>query len=102
VSEHGISRGDRSRKQTEKDQTRGAREPFRHPTSRAGKDEDRHLSSSEAGGWPMVHGMPITGQAKQSGGEVTSSTDLASEGRSQKLAGKARKTVGQIERIFDK
>jgi uncharacterized protein YjbJ (UPF0337 family) len=50
----------------------------------------------------MVHGMPITGQAKQSGGEVTSSTDLASEGRSQKLAGKARKTVGQIERIFDK
>jgi len=44
----------------------------------------------------------VKGGVKEKVGQVTNNPDLAAEGQGQKLAGKVRKKIGQIEKIFEK
>ncbi len=44
----------------------------------------------------------LKGMAKQKAGQVTNNPDLAAEGQVEKLAGKIRKKVGQVEKVFEK
>ena len=42
------------------------------------------------------------GKLKEKAGELTNNPDLAADGRSEKLAGKVQKKIGQIEEVFEK
>jgi uncharacterized protein YjbJ (UPF0337 family) len=44
----------------------------------------------------------VTGAVKQAAGQVTNNPDLEVEGRSENLAGKIQKGVGQVEKVLGK
>ncbi|HYW41484.1 MAG TPA: CsbD family protein [Bryobacteraceae bacterium] len=44
----------------------------------------------------------VKGKVKQKAGRAINSPDLESEGKSENLAGKIQKKVGQIEEVFEK
>ena len=44
----------------------------------------------------------VKGKAKEKAGQVTNNPDLESEGRSENLAGKVQKKLGQIKDVFGK
>jgi uncharacterized protein YjbJ (UPF0337 family) len=44
----------------------------------------------------------VTGTVKQAAGQVTNDPDLELEGKSENLAGKIQKGVGQVEKVFGK
>ena len=44
----------------------------------------------------------ITGSAKETLGRVTNNPDLATEGKSEKIAGKVQNKVGQVEEVFER
>lgn len=44
----------------------------------------------------------MKGAVKAKAGQVTNNPNLAAEGRSEQLAGKVQKKVGQIEKVFEK
>jgi uncharacterized protein YjbJ (UPF0337 family) len=44
----------------------------------------------------------VRGKAKEKAGQVTNNPDLESEGRSENLAGKVPKKLGQIKDVFGK
>jgi uncharacterized protein YjbJ (UPF0337 family) len=43
----------------------------------------------------------IKGKVKEKAGQMTGNPRLEDEGRSQKVAGKVQKKVGEIEKVFD-
>ena len=51
----------------------------------------------------QVHGSmeEIKGKVKEKAGQMTGNPRLEDEGRSQKVAGKVQKKVGEIEKVFD-
>ena len=44
----------------------------------------------------------VKGKAKESVGKILNKPDLEAEGKSEKLAGKVQKKVGQIEKVLEK
>ena len=44
----------------------------------------------------------VTGSIKEKAGRVTGDPDLQAEGNSENLDGKVQKTVGRIEKVFEK
>ena len=44
----------------------------------------------------------VKGKAREVVGQVTNNPTLEGKGKSEKLAGKVQKKVGQIERVFEK
>lgn len=44
----------------------------------------------------------LKGAAKEKAGQVTNNPDLTAEGQGEKLGGKVRKKIGQIEKVFEK
>jgi uncharacterized protein YjbJ (UPF0337 family) len=44
----------------------------------------------------------LKGAAKEKAGQVTNNPDLTAQGQGEKLGGKVRKKIGQIEKVFEK
>jgi len=44
----------------------------------------------------------MKGKVKETAGEATNNPRLAADGRSENLAGKVQKKVGQMKRVFEK
>ena len=44
----------------------------------------------------------VKGKLKEKAGDVTGDSDLAADGRVEKVAGKVQKKVGQIEKVLEK
>ena len=44
----------------------------------------------------------VKGKVKEKAGQVVSNPDLEAEGKSENLAGKVQKKIGQIEEVFEK
>jgi uncharacterized protein YjbJ (UPF0337 family) len=44
----------------------------------------------------------VTGNVKKTAGKVTGNPDLEAEGKSENLAGHIQKTVGRVEKVFEK
>ncbi len=44
----------------------------------------------------------VKGKAKERVGQFTKDPNMIAEGKSEKLAGKAQKKIGQIEKVFEK
>lgn len=44
----------------------------------------------------------VKGNVKEKAGQVTNNPDLEAEGKAENLAGKIQKTVGRVEKVFEK
>lgn len=44
----------------------------------------------------------VKGNVKERAGQVTNNPDLEAEGKAENLAGKIQKTVGRVEKVFEK
>jgi uncharacterized protein YjbJ (UPF0337 family) len=55
-----------------------------------------------SGEWPKVFVVEAKGSLKEKAGQVTNRPNLTAEGKTEKIAGKVQKEVGQIEEVLEK